>query len=166
MIEASLSAHRKMEPVYGPFMEKLKEYYGRTHDPRAASLIAREKIIAGDEYMSLLSRYDKALEFYRAAAEIAPSPDVQQRIALAESHRFVTLIAFAGVKSGMKEDDVRGQLGLPREDWIKQIVQSGRAYSVWIYPKEDGGAAAVYFDNGVVYHTNWNAAAPAAPQTK
>lgn len=163
MIEAALDTHRKLDAVYAPFMEKVKEYYDRTHDSRAASLLAREKIIAGDEYMTLLARYDKALEFYRAAQQIDPTPDVAQRIALAESRRFVAMGPFATVKTGMKEDQVRQIVGLPREDWIKQVVQNGRVYSVWIYPKEDGGAAAVYFDNGVVYHTNWNAAAPAAP---
>jgi len=66
----------------------------------------------------------------------------------------------------MKEDQVRQFIGLPREDWIKQVVQNGRVYSVWIYPKEDGGAAAVYFDNSVVYHTNWNAAAPPGTATQ
>ena len=160
MIEASLETHRKLDAMYGPFMDKLKAYYDRTGDPRAASLIAREKIITGDEYMTLLSRYDKALEFYRAAQQVDPTPDVQQRIALAQSRRFVSMAAFEKTRVGMKEEEVRQFIGLPREDWIKQIVQSGRVYSVWIYPKEDGGAAAVYFDNGVVYHTNWNAAAP------
>src|SRR5688500_19997699 len=54
------------------------------------------------------------------------------------------------VKAGMKEDEVRRAVGLPREDWIKQVVQNNRVYSVWIYPKADGGASAIYFDNGVV----------------
>ena len=160
MIEAALETHRKLDAIYAPFMEKLRDYYERTHDQRAASLLAREKIIAGDEYLSLLSRYDKALEYYRAAEQIDPTPDVQQRIALAESRRFVAMEPFSEVKTGMREEQVRPLVGLPREDWIKQVVQNGRVYSVWIYPKEDGGAAAIYFDNGVVYHTNWNAAAP------
>ena len=69
---------------------------------------------------------------------------------------------FATVKTGMKEEEVRRIVGVPREDWIKQVVQNKRVYSVWIYPKADGGASAVYFDNGVVYHTNWNASAPPA----
>jgi hypothetical protein len=163
MIESALDAHRKLEPVYLPFMEKLKEYYDRTHDGRAATLLAREKVIMGDEYMNVLARYDKALEFYRAAEQIEPHPDIQKRIAMAESRRFVSLASFANVKSGMREDQVRQFVGLPREDWIKQVVQNGRVYVVWIYPKEDGGAAAVYFDNGLVYHTNWNAAAPPQP---
>lgn len=163
MIEAALNTHRKLETMYSPFMEKLKEYYDRTHDSRAKSLFAREKIIMGDEYMSLLSRYDKALGYYRAAQQIDQTPEVQQRIDLAESRRFLSMGSFQNLAKGMKEDRVRQIVGLPREDWIKQVVQNSRVYSVWIYPKEDGGAAAVYFDNGVVYHTNWNAAAPPQP---
>ena len=145
---------------------RFEEYRGRTGDPRAASLLAREKILMGDQYMNVLSRYDKALEYYRSALQIDPAnADAKSRADLAESKRFVAMNAFANVKSGMKEDDVRRMVGLPREDWIKQVVQNNRIYSVWIYPKSDGGASAIYFDNGVVYHTNWNAAAPAAVQT-
>ena len=163
MIEAALETQRKLEPNYAAFIDKVKEYFDRTHDPRASKLLAREKILMGDEYMNLLSRYDKALEFYRAAVQLDPmNAEANQRVATAESRRYVSINAFAGVHSGMKEDDVRNLVGLPREDWIKQVVQNGRVYSVWIYPKADGGASAVYFDNGVVYHTNWNAAAPPA----
>jgi len=164
MIETTLENHRRMEPVYVAFMDKVKEYHDRTRDLRAAGLLAREKVMMGDEYMNLLSRYDKALEFYRAALQLDPgNADIAQRVTLAEGRRYVSMSAFATVKVGMKEDEVRGIVGLPREDWIKQVVQNGRVYSVWIYPKSDGGASAVYFDNGVVYHTNWNAAAaPAA----
>src|SRR6266480_3049864 len=161
MIEMTLETQRKLEPNYAAFIDKVKEYHERTRDDRAAKLLAREKIMMGDEYMDLLSRYDKALEFYRAAVQLDPmNQDANQRIANAESRRFVSITAFANVHGGMKEDDVRKLVGLPREDWIKQVVQNGRVYSVWIYPKSDGGASAVYFDNGVVYHTNWNAAAP------
>jgi tetratricopeptide (TPR) repeat protein len=165
-IEASLDNLRKIQPVYDNFTAKLEEYRTRTGDPRAAALLAREKILMGDQYLNVLSRYDKALEYYRGALQFDPNnPDAKSRIELAESKRYVAMSAFANVKSGMKEEDVRRLVGLPREDWIKQVVQNNRIYSVWIYPKSDGGASAIYFDNGVVYHTNWNAAAPAAVQT-
>lgn len=162
-IEAALESHRKIEPALNAFLEKLRRYQERTRDPRAAVLLAREKIVTGDEYMNVLSRYDRALELYRQAAAIDPSnADARARIAQAELRRYVSMDAFAGVRNGMKEEDVKRAVGLPREDWIKQLVQNNRVYSVWIYPKSDGGASAIYFDNGVVYHTNWNAAAPAA----
>jgi tetratricopeptide (TPR) repeat protein len=167
MLETVLDNQKKLEPVSVPLLDRVKEYFDRTHDPRAAQVLAREKIIMGDEYMQYLSRYDKALDLYRAAVELDPSSvDAKQRVALAEQRRFVSMTGFANVKSGMKEDVVRGMVGLPREDWIKQVVQNGRVYSVWIYPKEDGGASAIYFDNGIVYHTNWNAAAPSASQVQ
>ena len=168
MLEAAVENHRKLETTYLPFMDKVKEYHDRTSDRRAVGILAREKILMGDEYLQLLSRYDRALEMYRAAQQLDPTSEAaRERIALAESRRFLSMSLFAIVKTGMKEEEVRRLAGLPREDWIKQVVQNNRVYSVWIYPKEDGGACAVYFDNGVVYHTNWNAAAPpAASQTK
>ena len=167
MIEIDLENHRKIDDVYQTFMAKLTEYFERTHDPRAAKAIAREKILIGDDYMNVLSRYDQALVRYREALAVDPeNADAKGRIAYAEQHRYVSMSGFANVKGGMKEDDVRKLVGVPREDWIKQVEQNSRLFSVWIYPKSDGGAAAIYFDNGVVYHTNWNAAAPAASQTK
>lgn len=162
-IELLLDNHKKIEQMYVAFVDKAREYMERTGDPRANALLAREKIILGDEYMTILARYDKAIALYREALELDPaSPDARARITLAEQRRYVAMTPFATVKTGMKEDDVRRIVGVPREDWIKQVVQNKRVYAVWIYPKGDGGAAAVYFDNGVVYHTNWNAAAPPA----
>jgi tetratricopeptide (TPR) repeat protein len=169
MIDLAIKNHEKITPTYDAFMNKTTEYFERTHDPRAAKLLAHEKVVIGDEYMNVLSRYDRAIEVYRAALAYDPqNAEAVQRIAAAEGKRFVSMDAFAAVKTGMKEDDVRKLVGLPREDWIKQVIQNNRVFSVWIYPKADSGAAAVYFDNGVVYHTNWNAALPqAAPsQTK
>ncbi|HEV7764156.1 MAG TPA: hypothetical protein VGQ76_04065 [Thermoanaerobaculia bacterium] len=162
-IEIVLDNLQKLEPTYNAFMDKVHEYHARTGDPRAAALLAREKILLGDDYMSVLSRYERAMDLYKEALELQPdSADAQQRIAFAGERRFVSMTGFANVKTGMKEDAVQRLIGLPREDWIKQVVQNNRVFSVWIYPKADAGAAAIYFDNGVVYHTNWNAAAPPA----
>jgi len=169
MIDLALKNHEKITPTYDAFLAKATEYYERTHDPRAATLLAHEKVIIGDEYMNVLARYDRAIELYRGALSYDPqNAEAAQRIAAAQAKRFVSMDSFAAVKSGMKEDDVRKLVGLPREDWIKQVIQNNRVFSVWIYPKADTGAAAIYFDNGVVYHTNWNAALPQAapPQTK
>ena len=162
-IETMLENHKKIEPTYVAFIDKIRDYYDRTADPRASALLAKEKILLGDQYVNILARYDRGIALYREALELEPTnAEAQARIAAAEQRRFVAMSAFATVKAGMKEEDVRKIVGLPREDWIKQVVQNKRVYSVWIYPKADGGASAIYFDNGVVYHTNWNAAAPPA----
>ena len=105
-------------------MDKVREYFDRTHDPRAGQVLAREKIIMGDEYMQYLSRYDKALELYRAAVELDPnSADAKKRVEMAEQRRFVSMTAFANVKTGMKEDAVRA-LGRPA---ARGLDQAGRA---------------------------------------
>jgi tetratricopeptide (TPR) repeat protein len=166
-IELALENIRRIQQTYEPFVAKVDEYWQRTKDPRAAALLASEKIYIGDQYVGVLSRYDTAIRYYREALQIDPNnPDASRRIADAERKRFVSMNSFAQLKTGMSERDVRNVVGLPREDWIKQVVQNNRVYSVWIYPRADGGASAVYFDNGVVYHTNWNAAAPPQPQAQ
>ncbi|MGA7614260.1 MAG: hypothetical protein WBX15_03680 [Thermoanaerobaculia bacterium] len=162
-IEVLLANHKKLEPLWGPFLEDVREYYERTGDSRAAALYADEKVRMGDEYMDVLARYDRAIELYRNALAIDPSNErAKERLEVARSERFVSMDAFARIREGMKAADVRQIVGMPREDWIRQIVQNERVFSVWIYPKADGGASAIYFENDVVYHTNWNAAAPAA----
>jgi hypothetical protein len=166
-IEARLENHRKIEPTVVAFTDKVREYHERTGDPRAAAVLAREKIIVADDYMNVLARYDRAIDLYRSALELEPgNEEARTKLAMAERRRYVSMSSFATLKNGMREAEVRSIVGQPREDWIKQVVQNGRVYSVWIYPKADGGASAVYFDNGVVYHTNWNAAAPTAPQAQ
>src|ERR1041385_8551885 len=134
VIEIDLENHRKIDDVLSTFMGKVTEYFERTHDPRAAKVIAREKILVGDDYLNVLSRYDQALARYREALAVDPqNADAQARIAYAEQRRYVSMTSFANVKSGMKEDDVRTLVGLPREDWIKQVEQNSRVYAVWIY---------------------------------
>src|SRR5438270_13855221 len=43
-IEQMLANLQKVEPVYDAFQTKVREYYDRTHDARAAQVLAREKI--------------------------------------------------------------------------------------------------------------------------
>src|SRR5690349_14865391 len=59
-IEVTLAGLQKIEPQLNAFMARVGEYYERTHDARAAQVLAREKVIMGDQYMSVLSRYDRA----------------------------------------------------------------------------------------------------------
>ncbi|MEO8216254.1 MAG: hypothetical protein ABI718_04140 [Acidobacteriota bacterium] len=160
-IELLLANDRKIQPLYDPFMARIVEYLDRTGDPRAAHVVATEKIRIGDEYLNVLSHFDKAVNSYQAALDLDPTnEDARARLSRAQKLRFVSMEQFSTVNDGMKEDRVRAAVGMPREDWIKQVVQRNRVYTVWIFPKQDGGAAAIYFQDGVVYHTNWNAAPP------
>ncbi|MCM2315521.1 MAG: hypothetical protein NDJ92_10265 [Thermoanaerobaculia bacterium] len=163
-IEDYLQNERKVEPVYARFIERLETYYQKTGDPRAASLFAKEKIRIGDGYMEILARYDRAINMYRAALYVDPdNEEAKRKLELAEARRYIDTDGFAKLKSGMRELEVQAVVGVPREDWIRQKIEGARVFSVWIYPRRDGGAAAVYFEGGVVYHTNWDAAPAPTP---
>jgi tetratricopeptide (TPR) repeat protein len=163
-IELYLQNERKVEPAYARFIEKLETYYQETGDPRAAQLFAKEKIRIGDGYMDILARYDRAINMYRSALYIDPNnAEAKAKLERAESRRYVNPESFTKVRSGMREPEVQALVGDPREDWIRQKIEGSRVFSVWIYPRRDGGAAAVYFEGGVVYHTNWDAAPAPSP---
>lgn len=161
-IAGMMNVQRQLEPVWVPFMSSLESYYRASGDPRAAALWVREKILLGDHYADLLARYDRAIEVYISALTLDPeNAAVLDRIARAQKRAFIEPGPFNSVVTGMREVEVVQRLGYPRVDWMRQVVRSGRVYQAWIYPRMDGGAAAVYFEDGRVYHKNWQAA-PAA----
>src|SRR5690349_12354064 len=45
MIDLAIKNHEKITPTYDAFMNKITEYYDRTHDPRAAKIMAHEKVV-------------------------------------------------------------------------------------------------------------------------
>lgn len=163
-IEAWLANERKIEPVYGRFIDRLDSYYAESGDARAGTLYAAEKVRLADSYLEILSRYDRAINLYREALYIDPNNEhARTRLEVAENRLYISLDSLDNVEKGMTEADVEALVGLPREDWIRQKIEPGHVYTVWIYPRRDGGAAAVYFDGGVVYHTNWEAAPAPGP---
>lgn len=158
-IEVLLKRQQRLEPMYVPFMATLRKYVEETGDPRATALYARERILMGDEYAHYLARYDRAIRMYRSALDLDPgNAAIRDRISAAEQRLFLSSQQFGRIQPSMSQDDVAALIGYPRVDWVRESIREGRVYSVWIYPREDGGAAAVYFDNGVLYHKNWNAA--------
>lgn len=158
-IEALVKRQRRLEPIYVSFITELRRYVEETSDQRAASMYARERMLMGDEYADYLARYDRAIEMYRNALEVDPeNRALREKIAAARERQFVSQSKFHRVQPGMDEETIAELIGYPRVDWVRETVRNGRTYSVWIYPREDGGAAAVYFDDGVVYYKNWDAA--------
>src|SRR5436190_384603 len=114
-----------------------------------------------DREWTLLSADYQWIQTLRAAQKpIPPGAPRKQQIEIVLENRQKLAPTYDAFLAKVEEYHDRRIVGFPREDWIKQVVQNGRVYAVWIYPKADGGASAIYFDNGVVYHTNWNAAAP------
>ena len=99
--------HNKLEPTYDAVHRQAATRTTTARPiPRAAALLAREKIILGDEYMTVLSRYDRAIALYREALEIrAAERRRAQRIALAEQQRSSSMNAVRQREDG---DEGRG----------------------------------------------------------
>ena len=94
-IEVLLATHEKLEPMYEPLMDRLREYYERTGDSRAAQLYAREKVVMGDQYMNVLARYDRAIGMYEAALALDPqNAQAAEALRRAREMRYIRLEPF------------------------------------------------------------------------
>lgn len=158
LIESHLSLQRVLGETHARYIAQLERLHASRGDQRAAGLLARENMLLGDTYADVLGRHDRAMEYYLAGLEVSPGDlALLERLDRSRERIFISQSEFARVRTGMRESDVESILGYPRVNWVRQTVRRGRVYSAWIYPKKGGGAAAVYLDDGIVYHKNWTA---------
>ena len=71
--------------------------------------------------------------------------------------RFINQERFDLVKNNMTMDEVKEIAGVPYYQNIQ--LDEKRGVETWLYRKEDGGAAAIYFktNNGKTYNKKWDA---------
>jgi tetratricopeptide (TPR) repeat protein len=129
-------------------------------------LLAREFIDEGGDYQ-------RAVEIYKEALAIDPGyARIEEELAQAQARRYTTREAFAQLKKGMSQDEVRGLLGPPNLHSVRDYP--ARGVVGWFYPKDaSGAAAAVWFakSNGngsggggyAVYLFDFDALQPQAP---
>ena len=143
------------------------------NDPRtldALRIYSEEAIIYADDavqgagdYKKALDRLNNALGYYEAI-NAEPYPPLKDKIQQLEERRFITRERFDEVKKNMTKDQVKEIAGVPYYGNIHEEKKQGIEY--WLYPKEDGGAAAIYFNNksGKVYNKNFDAVKPKVVQ--
>ena len=132
-------------------------------------LLAREFIDEGGDYQ-------RAVEIYKEALAVDPGyARIEEELAQAQARRYTTREAFAQLKKGMSQDEVRALLGPPNLHSVKDYP--ARGVVGWFYPKDaSGAAAAVWFaksngssnsDNGdagyAVYLFDFDALQPQSP---
>jgi tetratricopeptide (TPR) repeat protein len=130
----------------------------------ALRLKSDEDILVARDYIEQGGDYERAIDIYEEALAVDPdNPRLQQELQKAKARRYITLEAFAKVKSGMTQDQVRALLGQPNLHNVKEYPERGVV--AWFYPKDAGGAAAgVWFaekDGGLaVYEADFDAIDP------
>lgn len=147
-------------PVVGePLSERQKTALRMKSDEDL--LLAREHIEKGGDYQ-------RAIEIYEDALAVDPdNPRLKSELEKARQRRYTTFEAFAQVKEGMKDAEVRTLLGRPNLHNIREYPE--RDVVAWFYPKgENGAAAGVWFEKKgeglVVYEADFEAIQPGQPQ--
>jgi tetratricopeptide (TPR) repeat protein len=123
-----------------------------------------EDILIARDYIEQGGDYERAIDIYEEALAVDPdNPRLREELRKARARRYITPEAFAKVKEGMTQDQVRALLGQPNLHNVREYPERGVV--AWFYPKDAGGAAAgVWFaekDGGLaVYEADFEAIDP------
>ncbi len=101
--------------------------------------LAREHIERGGDYA-------KAIDILSSARAIDPgNQELAAAQAEAERLRYVNEERFTRIEIGMTADDVRAELGQVKQ---RNVRHPAPGQVIWLYPRENGAAAAVFFRAG------------------
>jgi hypothetical protein len=160
----------QLESQYEPLQTQLQEFLNFAlnelpQDPATAEglkIYADEAILVADEMVATSGQYSKAIEKLKTvegyftdigAERYQPLAD---KLAWIDDWQYITQERFDAVTKGMTEQEVKDTAGVPNQGNIRE--DSERGVSFWLYPKREGGAAAIYFDKkGKVYNKNLDA---------
>lgn len=120
-----------------------------------------EDMLLAAEYIEKGGDYARAIRIYEDALAVDPDNErLKQELARAEVERFMTKERFAEAKKRMSQDEIRQILGQANLKNIRKYPEKN--VEAWFYPKENGGAAGVFFEKNragdlVVYQVNFDA---------
>jgi len=126
-----------------------------------------EDILLGRQFIAQGGDYQRAIEIFKEALVVDPgNPRLREELAKAQARRYMTRQAFAQVKEGMDQEQVRGLLGQPNLHNVRDYPSRGVVG--WFYPRDESGtAAAVWFHNDggryTVYLADFDALQPHQP---
>jgi hypothetical protein len=107
---------------------------------------SHEDLLLAREHIEGAGDYATAIDILAAARAIDPkNPDLAAAQAEAERLRFVDAESFGRIEKGMTEDEVRAELGQVRPQNRRPSPDGTVA---WLYPREGGAAAVVFFRPG------------------
>lgn len=141
----------------------LNDFPNADFTKKALEIYAAEALIVADDMVAKAGDYKKAInhlnnaEGYYQATSFPPYQPLVDKIAQLQEMRFINRERFDAVQKGMTADEVKQVAGVPYYGNIREDDQRG--VDMWLYPKREGGAAAVYFKQktGKVYDTKFDA---------
>lgn len=129
---------------------------------KALDLYAQEALVNAKDFMNRAGDYRRAIELletaegYFTAVNFAPPPELATVKAEAKSRRYLTKERFDLLKKGMTEDQVKVITGTPFYANIRENEVKGRKIVTWLFNREDGEVAGLYFEKGKLYALKWN----------
>jgi len=121
-----------------------------------AILIARDTVLKAGDYKKATDQLGSAVSYYESLS-IPVYPTLADTLVELQEMRFITQERFDLVQKNMTMDEVKEIAGVPYYQNIQ--LDEKRGVETWLYRKEDGGAAAIYFKTktGKVYGMKWDA---------
>jgi hypothetical protein len=125
-------------------------------------LYSDEAVRNARDFIANSGDYGKALDLLHTAegyfeAVSAPVPDdLKHEIDTATAMRYLAKDRFDKVKKGMTEDEVRAVTGTPFYANVREHEVRGQKITTWLFNRDDGAVAAIYFEHGQVYAVSWD----------
>ncbi len=124
-------------------------------------MYAEEAVYNANDIVRKSGDYKKAIDTVNSAKgyyEVInkePAQLLLDKIAELEDWRYITRQRFDAVTKNMTEQQVRDTAGVP---YYMNIKTGEGGVTFWLYPKREGGAAAIYFNKkNTVYATDFEA---------
>ncbi len=132
---------------------------------KGLEIYAKEALYTAEDVVKKAGDYKKAIEILQTAKTyyesigLTPYQPLLDAMDKYDEMRFITKERFDAVKKGMTEDEVTAVAGAPY--YLNKKKDEKRGIEYWLYPRRDGGAAAIYFNKKKkVYHKDFNAVKP------
>lgn len=135
---------------------------GSSETRQALALYAQESLLNARDFMDRAGDYRRAIELietaegYFTAINATPPPELLTAKAEAKAKRYISKENFDRIKKGMTEEQVKAITGTPFYANVRENNVKGKKVVSWLLNRQDGEAAAVYFERGKVYALKWN----------
>jgi hypothetical protein len=163
-VEANSTAYDQVQEKLAAFLTKaLNDHPDAPETAEGLKIYSEEAIFTAEDAVVKAGDYKKALDILQTAKTyydsigIHPYQTLVDKMAELEDMRYLTKERFDLVTKGMTEDEVAKVAGVPY--YLNKKHERGIDF--WLYPRREGGAAAIYFNKShKVYNKNFDAVKP------